>query len=147
VLGAEARPDAAKILWHKTFEALGPEIEAGTPVVGIEPACVSAFRDELPGLFPGDGRASQLARSTSFLSGFLDRENADIGRLRAPVRALLQFHCHHHASGLTGSSFLASQVGNYRRRSGADPVPPQTRRDAVYLSGSCAFRHYRAAFF
>jgi hypothetical protein len=37
-------------------------------------------------------------------------------------------------SGLTGSSFFASRVGNYRRRSGADPVPPQTRRDAVHLN-------------
>jgi FAD/FMN-containing dehydrogenase/Fe-S oxidoreductase len=89
--------DAAKALWRKTFEMLRPEIDAGTPIVGLEPACVSAFRDELPGLFPGDERASRLAKSTSFLTEFLDREGADIGRLSADTRALVQFHCHHHA--------------------------------------------------
>jgi Fe-S oxidoreductase len=48
------RLDAANALWRNTFETLRPEIEAGTPIVGLEPACVSAFRDELPGLFPGE---------------------------------------------------------------------------------------------
>lgn len=89
--------DAAKALWRRTFDVLRPEIEAGTPIVGIEPACVSAFRDELPGLFPGDDLARRLAASASFLSEFLDREGADLAHLRTGARALVQFHCHHHA--------------------------------------------------
>lgn len=87
--------DAAKDLWRKTFEVLKPEIEAGTPIIGIEPACVSAFRDELRGLFPGDNLARRLAESTSFVTEFLDREGADLGHLRVGVGALVQFHCHH----------------------------------------------------
>jgi Fe-S oxidoreductase len=89
--------DAAKALWRNTFEVLRPQTEAGTPVIALEPACVSAFRDELPGLFPGEERAVRLSRSTSFLTEFLDREGLDLGRLRTASRALVQFHCHHHA--------------------------------------------------
>jgi FAD/FMN-containing dehydrogenase/Fe-S oxidoreductase len=89
--------DAAKALWRNTFEVLRPEMEAGTPIIGLEPACVSAFRDELPGLFPGEERADRLTGSTSFLTEFLDREGVDIGRLRTGISALVQFHCHHHA--------------------------------------------------
>lgn len=89
--------DAAKSLWRKTFEVLRPEMDAGTPVIGLEPACVSAFRDELPGLFPDDVQASRLAQSTRFLTEFLDQEGARLGHLRNSARALVQFHCHHHA--------------------------------------------------
>ena len=34
--------DSAKRLWRRTMRALQREIEAGTSIVGLEPACVSA---------------------------------------------------------------------------------------------------------
>ncbi|MBO0733952.1 MAG: (Fe-S)-binding protein, partial [Methylocapsa sp.] len=89
--------DAAKRLWQHTFDVLRPEIEAGTPIVGLEPACVSAFRDELKGLFPSEERADWLSEHVSFLTEFLDSEGADLSRLRSSGRAHVQFHCHHHA--------------------------------------------------
>jgi Fe-S oxidoreductase len=74
-----------------------PEIANGTPIVGSEPACVSAFRDELVGLFPGHERAQRLSSQTRFFTEFvgqnLDRLKA--GGDKAP--ALVQLHCHHHA--------------------------------------------------
>src|SRR6185437_5153867 len=42
--------DRAKQLWLRTLQTLEPEIKAGTPVIGLEPACVSAFKDELVNL-------------------------------------------------------------------------------------------------
>jgi len=87
--------DQAKALWRRTLNALEPEISAGVPVVGLEPACVSAFRDELPRLFPSDPLAERLSRQTLFLTEFLDRE-----KLTPPSvagEALVQVHCHHHA--------------------------------------------------
>lgn len=36
--------DLAKALWHRTFERLRPEIEAGTPIIRLEPA----LRQRLP---------------------------------------------------------------------------------------------------
>ena len=88
--------DAAKALWRRTIETLQPEIDAGTPIIGLEPACVSAFRDELPGLFRGHEGAQRLARQTLFLTEFLDR-NCDLPRLPRAGPTLVQMHCHQHA--------------------------------------------------
>ncbi|MCO5087789.1 MAG: FAD-binding protein [Methylobacteriaceae bacterium] len=91
------RIEDAKKLWRRTFRILAPEIEAGTPIVGLEPSCASAFRDELPGLFPGDERAARLSESTHLLSEFLMRDGAELPRLDKGQRAIVQVHCHHHA--------------------------------------------------
>ena len=44
----------AKSLLRETMEALRPELDEGIPIVGLEPSCVSVFRDELPNLFPAN---------------------------------------------------------------------------------------------
>jgi Fe-S oxidoreductase len=104
--------DAAKSLWRTTFEVLRPEMEAGMPVIGLEPACVSAFRDELPGLLPDDERARRLAQSMHFLTEFLDREGVSFGHLPNSARALVQFHCHHHAVlDTTGERRVLDRLG------------------------------------
>ncbi|HEX4026021.1 MAG TPA: FAD-binding and (Fe-S)-binding domain-containing protein [Rhizomicrobium sp.] len=89
--------DQAKTLWRRTLNALAQDIRDGVPVIGLEPACTSAFRDELPALFPGDAQAAALARQTRFLSEFLkDRGlTPDVQDARKPL--LVQYHCHHHA--------------------------------------------------
>ncbi len=87
--------DQAKGLWRQTLDTLRAEVEAGTPVVGLEPACVSAFRDELVDLFPDDKLAKRLSEQTLFLTEFLDRNDCDLPR--AGGAALVQLHCHHHA--------------------------------------------------
>jgi Fe-S oxidoreductase len=51
----------AKKLLSQIVEALRDEIRAGTPVVGLEPSCVSVFRDELTGLLPIDEDAARLS--------------------------------------------------------------------------------------
>ena len=53
-LGHARRGQAA--VARRPCEVLADEIAAGTPIVGLEPACVSAFKDELPGLFPATSR-------------------------------------------------------------------------------------------
>ncbi|HEY1384555.1 MAG TPA: FAD-binding and (Fe-S)-binding domain-containing protein [Dongiaceae bacterium] len=88
--------DSAKKLWRRTLKALEPEIEAGTPIIGLEPACVSAFRDELVGLFHGEERAQRLSRQSFFLTEFLDR-HCDLQRSAHPSSVLVQMHCHQHA--------------------------------------------------
>jgi Fe-S oxidoreductase len=88
--------DKAGRLWQRTLSALAPEIENGTPIVGLEPACVSAFRDELPALFPGNERAQRLSQQTLFFSEFIERQYGD-GVPRIDGSALVHLHCHHHA--------------------------------------------------
>jgi Fe-S oxidoreductase len=56
--------DAARAEARRTLDALAPHLDAGTPIVGLEPSCVFTFRDEYPALLPGDGRVQRLARAT-----------------------------------------------------------------------------------
>jgi Fe-S oxidoreductase len=104
--------DRARRLWQATFAALAPEIRRGTPIVGLEPACVSAFRDELPGLFPGDHRAEALSRQVILLSEFLDRNWEGKLSSQETGSALVQIHCHHHAViKPTAEQHLLDQTG------------------------------------
>jgi FAD/FMN-containing dehydrogenase/Fe-S oxidoreductase len=87
----------AKRLLRRTMETLRPDLEQGVPIVGLEPSCVSVFRDELPGLFPGDPLAKRLAQLAMTFSEFmtLHRERFDIPALQQ--KAIVQAHCHHKA--------------------------------------------------
>jgi Fe-S oxidoreductase len=82
---------------HRSLETLREEIDAGVPVVGLEPSCVSVFRDELVSMLPESAAARQLARSTFLLGEFLRREHRreplPLPELHA--RALVHGHCHH----------------------------------------------------
>lgn len=86
---------SAKRLLAQTLDALAPDLEAGTPIVGLEPSCISVFRDELPALFPNDPRAAKLAQTSFTLSEFLARERVALPQLQR--KALVQAHCHHKA--------------------------------------------------
>src|SRR5205085_2478847 len=87
--------DLAKKFLSRTLDTLRPKIRRGIPVIGLEPSCVSVFRDELLNLFPHDQDARRLARQTMLLSEFLVLRG-DEGRLPAlPRRAIVQIHCHH----------------------------------------------------
>lgn len=83
--------DLAKKVLRETLEVIDEDL----PVIGLEPSCVSVFRDELPNLFPDDPRAQQLARNAVTLSEFLARENVPLPRLDR--KAIVQAHCHHKA--------------------------------------------------
>jgi Fe-S oxidoreductase len=89
--------DSAQRLWRRTMSELRSEIELGTPIVGLEPACVSAFRDELPGLFPQDASAQRLSRQALFFSEFIERNAPDAPLPHIARSALVQIHCHHHS--------------------------------------------------
>ena len=44
--------DQAKRYLQRILSALAPQIDAGMPIVVLEPSCASVFRDELRSLFP-----------------------------------------------------------------------------------------------
>jgi Fe-S oxidoreductase len=89
------RLDEAKALWRETLDTLREDIAAGTPVIGLEPACTSTFRDELPNLFPQDDAARRLSAQTLFFTEFLDRHEGPLPQTSG--KALVQLHCHHHS--------------------------------------------------
>jgi Fe-S oxidoreductase len=85
--------DLAKRKLREAMAALRPAIRAGVPIVGLEPSCVSVFRDELRNLFPHDVDASRLASQVKTLSELLIATKD----WRAPPlrrRALAHLHCH-----------------------------------------------------
>lgn len=96
-LYAEGMLPTARRLWRDTLASLASEIEAGTPVIGLEPACTTAFKDELVSLFPKDERAKALSAQTVFFPDFVNAnaERFDLPQIAEP--ALVQVHCHHHA--------------------------------------------------
>jgi FAD/FMN-containing dehydrogenase/Fe-S oxidoreductase len=85
----------ARSLLLETMEALRPELDEGISIVGLEPSCVSVFRDELPNLFPANEEAIRLSNAVKTLPEFLLSENAALPKLRG--KALVQAHCHHKA--------------------------------------------------
>ena len=87
--------DRAKNLLLNTLDVLEPDIEAGIPVVVLEPSCASVFRDELPNLFPADVRARRLSQQTFVLSEFLEKKAPHFQLPRLERRALVHGHCHH----------------------------------------------------
>ncbi|MFZ0297681.1 MAG: FAD-linked oxidase C-terminal domain-containing protein, partial [Candidatus Sulfotelmatobacter sp.] len=86
--------DRAQLLLLQILDELSPEIEAGIPIVGLEPSCIAVFRDELLNLFPHDERAQALSRQTFLLSEFLETHAKDFPFPRLERKALVHGHCH-----------------------------------------------------
>ena len=84
--------DQAERQLREIMQALATDIEAGTPIIGLEPACVAVFRDELPKLFPDDPRAGKLALQVRFFTEFLVAEGVTFPGLE--IDALVHGHCH-----------------------------------------------------
>lgn len=87
----------AKRRLEAILAALRPEIEAGTPLVGLEPSCVSVFRDELRNLFPDNGDAARLSQQTFTLAEFLVGHAKGWEPRRLERSAVVHGHCHHKA--------------------------------------------------
>jgi Fe-S oxidoreductase len=78
------------------MRSLGNEIDAGLPIVFLEPSCASVFHDELRNFFPADERAQRLRDQSFLLSDFLVRHAPDYRPPDLSGRSiLLHGHCHH----------------------------------------------------
>lgn len=87
--------DTARAYLRNVLAALQPAIEAGVPVIGLEPSCTAVFRDELGGLFAGNEDAKRLGAQTFYLSEFLNRHAGDWAPPHVGGKALVHVHCHH----------------------------------------------------
>jgi FAD/FMN-containing dehydrogenase/Fe-S oxidoreductase len=126
--------DRAQALLLNILDELAPEIEAGIPVIGLEPSCVAVFRDELLNLFPHDHRAQALSKQTFLLSEFLEqnqRPNSPLPQLNR--KALLHGHCHHKSlMKMTAEESLLHRIGIDFR----SPAP-----GCCGMAGSFGFEH------
>jgi FAD/FMN-containing dehydrogenase/Fe-S oxidoreductase len=125
--------DRAQSLLLEILDALSPAIEAGIPVVGLEPSCIAVFRDELLNFFPHDERAQALARQTFLLSEFLDSNSGNSLLPRFERKALLHGHCHHK------SIMKMTAEESLLRRMGIDFQAPAP--GCCGMAGSFGFEH------
>jgi Fe-S oxidoreductase len=89
--------DQAQRQLRQILDVLAPQIEAGMPVVGLEPSCVAVFRDELINLFPHDENARRLNQQTFLLSEFLEKKVKNYQPPKLQRKAVVHGHCHHKA--------------------------------------------------
>jgi Fe-S oxidoreductase len=89
--------DHAKTYLRDILDALAEPIDAGLPIVVLEPSCASVFRDELRSLLPDDPRAQRLRAQTFLLSEFLERKVPGYSPPKIDGKVVLHGHCHHKA--------------------------------------------------
>lgn len=98
---AEARQEAGR-----SVAALHPYAARGVPIIGLEPSCLFAFRDEIPSLLRTK-EAETVGRAAVLFEEFIAAE-AKAGRLALPLgelntEVLLHGHCHQKAFGAMGA--------------------------------------------
>ncbi len=89
--------DEAKSEARRFVAALKPHIEAGRPVIGLEPSCLFTLKDEFVSMLPG-GDTQKLAANAVLLEEFLVNEKK-ARRLKLKLKPakqplLLHGHCH-----------------------------------------------------
>jgi FAD/FMN-containing dehydrogenase/Fe-S oxidoreductase len=105
----EARHEARRML-----DAVTPHLEAGTPIVGLEPSCLLTLRDELQAILPVV-QTKALAERAQLFEEFIESERA-ADRFQLPLTpmegrtALLHGHCHQKAFGTVGAAVKALQL-------------------------------------
>ena len=89
--------DTAKRMLQDIMTNLRDDIRAGTPIVGLEPSCVSVFRNELCNLYPEYDDAKRLRENTFTLAEFLEKKAPDFKVPTLTRKAVMHAHCHHKA--------------------------------------------------
>jgi FAD/FMN-containing dehydrogenase/Fe-S oxidoreductase len=103
--------DRAKRSLQQILDSLRAEIENGVPLVVLEPACLSVFRDELINFFPDDERAAKLSAQSCTLSEFLAPQS-DFKPRGLEREALIHAHCHQKSGwGVDSEVAMLSAMG------------------------------------
>ena len=142
--------DGARRQLRRTLRALAPALDAGIPVVGLEPSCTAALRRDAGELLPGDRRAAALSGAVRTLAELLRSTEGwnppDLSDISGSNAAVAQPHCHQHAVlGWEADAALLRARGRDRQR-GRRLLRPrgQLRRGARPLRRLCRGRRDRA---
>ena len=85
--------DEARRYLNRVLTQFAPQIDAGVPVVMLEPSCATVFRDELLNFFPHDERAIRLSKQTVMLGEMLAGTSFQPPQLPGR-RIIVHGHCH-----------------------------------------------------
>ncbi|MFT4112793.1 FAD-binding and (Fe-S)-binding domain-containing protein [Silvibacterium sp.] len=109
----------ARAYLERTMKTLAPQIDAGLPIVFLEPSCASVFRDELRNFFPTDPRAMKLREQIWLLADFLVQRAPEYRPPDLTGRSVLVHgHCHHKSGVASGAKMTAET--ELLRRTGAN---------------------------
>ncbi|MBO0867789.1 MAG: FAD-binding oxidoreductase [Micromonosporaceae bacterium] len=115
----------AKRVLRRSLRLLAPYLRAGLPVVGLEPSCTSVLRADAGDLLAGDAGGAgsmpadlrRLRDQTVTLAELLTDRAPDFAPQLStadgePVAAIVQAHCHQHATlGFAKDTALMRRIG------------------------------------
>jgi FAD/FMN-containing dehydrogenase/Fe-S oxidoreductase len=105
--------DAARERLQTILDTLSPLFDgddAAVALVGLEPGCMSVFKDELLKMFPDDPRAKVLSDNAFLLGDFLNVSGYRPPRFDAEV--IVHAHCHQKSLfGVTGEKAILAAMG------------------------------------
>jgi Fe-S oxidoreductase len=87
--------DDARRYLERTLAVIDEELHAGLPVIVLEPACLSVFREELPMMLPRHEQARRLKAQSFLLSDFLLEHSPSLSLQPLARKAVVHMHCHH----------------------------------------------------
>tara|TARA_B100001115_G_scaffold48514_1_gene35875 strand:- start:1968 stop:3275 length:1308 start_codon:yes stop_codon:yes gene_type:complete len=90
--------ESAKKNAKYNIDSIYKYVKAGAIVVGAEPSCISALKDEYPDMFPNDERIKLISKNTYLLQEILvkEGENKKINFKKdlKKISIAVQVHCH-----------------------------------------------------
>jgi len=109
--------DEARVAAHALTDALHDTAARGDRILFLEPSCLSAVREDAPGLLRGDAqrRARVVATACRLFEDYVEEEwrhgRINVALRQGPSTVLLHGHCHQKAMGLMPSArALAARV-------------------------------------
>jgi len=82
---------------HAIVDELRPLIREGVPLIGLEPSCLSVFKDEMQNMVGNDIDAMRLASQSYTLESFLNKKaerDEDYNPPKLDRHAIVHEHCH-----------------------------------------------------
>lgn len=89
--------DQARTVMRRTLDRMEPLLDAGLPLLVLEPSCAAALTTDLPELLADDPRAARLAESVRTFAQTLEEQAPDWQPPRVDRPVAGQTHCHQHA--------------------------------------------------
>ncbi|WP_308117899.1 FAD-binding and (Fe-S)-binding domain-containing protein [Streptomyces buecherae] len=139
--------DRAKQVMRRAVDAVAPALDAGLPLVVLEPSCAATLRGDLPELLgPDTPGAARLAASVLTFAQALDQYAPNWRPPRVDRPVVGQTHCHQHAvlgdaaertlrerAGLTGelSGGCCGLAGNFGFEAGHYEVSVACAEEAL----------------
>jgi FAD/FMN-containing dehydrogenase/Fe-S oxidoreductase len=103
--------DAARAVLRRTVRTLAPLVDAGIPVVGLEPSCTAVLRDDATELLDDPAAARVAAGARTLAELLADTPGWSPPRLDG-LEVVAQPHCHHHAvMGWSADAALLADAG------------------------------------